>query len=549
MSPLMPFPQPRERQLLFLKRSPCFPRRKVSIRASGAVLLIGFLVAALGDSSAQAQTWISLVSASTTANGAGITWITAVPSDSQVEYGTTAAYGSMTPLAAGKVIAHSIALTGLTAGTTYHFRVRSGDASGLLIVGPDNTLKLVATLSLAASPANLSFGAVALQKCSAVQLTTLTSTGTGSATLGPSALTGANGADFVFGGLGSCHSGQVLAPGASCTDSLKFCPTAAGSRSAADTISNDTPSSPIVVSLNGTGSAATLSLVASPANLNFGTVALQQCSAVQLTTLTSNGSSSATIGASALTGANGGDFAFGGVGSCHSGQVLAPGASCTDSLKFCPTAAGSRSAADTIPNDTPGSPAVVSLNGTASAATPALAVNPTSLSFTGQVGTSNITAASVSIRNAGAGTLSFTGVSDQPWLMLSAGSGTAPSTLQVSPSITAMKAGTYTGHVTLSGGGTTKAVTVVLTLAASPPAQHSVVLSWKASTNPNIVSYSLYRSTIAGSSYALLASALGTASYSDQSVQSGTIYYYVVTAVDDSGRESTYSNESRATVP
>ena len=58
----------------------------------------------------------------------------------------------------------------------------------------------------------------------------------------------------------------------------------------------------------------------------------------------------------------------------------------------------------------------------------------------------------------------------------------------------------------------------------------------------------MYRSTSAGS-YALVASAPGTASYSNQSVQSATSYYYVVTAVDDQGHESAYSNESRAVVP
>ena len=65
----------------------------------------------------------------------------------------------------------------------------------------------------------------------------------------------------------------------------------------------------------------------------------------------------------------------------------------------------------------------------------------------------------------------------------------------------------------------------------------------------NVVSYSLYRSTISGGSYGLLASALGSASYDDQSVQPATIYYYVVTAVDGQGRESAFSNETRASVP
>jgi fibronectin type 3 domain-containing protein len=59
----------------------------------------------------------------------------------------------------------------------------------------------------------------------------------------------------------------------------------------------------------------------------------------------------------------------------------------------------------------------------------------------------------------------------------------------------------------------------------------------------------MYRSTIQGSSYGLQASALGTPSYTDQAVQSGTTYYYVVTAVDGLGRESVYSNESRVLIP
>jgi len=126
----------------------------------------------------------------------------------------------------------------------------------------------------------------------------------------------------------------------------------------------------------------------------------------------------------------------------------------------------------------------------------------------------------VSITNTGAGSLAFTGASDQPWLVLSTTSRTAPSTFQVIGSITGLKAGSYTGHVTLAGGGVTKTVTAVPTV-TSPPVQHSVALSWKASTNTHVVSYNVYRSNISGSSYGLSASALGSANYTDQTVQSG----------------------------
>ena len=68
----------------------------------------------------------------------------------------------------------------------------------------------------------------------------------------------------------------------------------------------------------------------------------------------------------------------------------------------------------------------MSLSGTGSVATSPLTVNPTSLRFAGQAGSSTLRPASVSITNAGAGSLALTGASDQPWLVLSAAPGEQP---------------------------------------------------------------------------------------------------------------------------
>src|SRR5205085_194557 len=74
---------------------------------------------------------ISAVAAgSITATGATVTWTTNEASDSQVEYGLTASYGTSTALNASLVTAHSAPLSGLTASTTYHYRVKSHDADG-----------------------------------------------------------------------------------------------------------------------------------------------------------------------------------------------------------------------------------------------------------------------------------------------------------------------------------------------------------------------------------------------------------------------------------
>lgn len=84
--------------------------------------------------SAQADTTapvISGVAVSTTTDiSATIEWSTDEEATSQVEYGTTADYGSTTTLDEELTTSHSLTLTDLEADTTYHFRVKSKDASG-----------------------------------------------------------------------------------------------------------------------------------------------------------------------------------------------------------------------------------------------------------------------------------------------------------------------------------------------------------------------------------------------------------------------------------
>jgi Big-like domain-containing protein/ASPM-SPD-2-Hydin domain-containing protein len=84
---------------------------------------------------------ISKVSLSVMSSGAAIGWTTNEPSDTQVEYGLTQSYGSLTPLKTTLVTSHSQVINSLAPNTWYHFRLRSRDAAGNLGVSGDYKFK------------------------------------------------------------------------------------------------------------------------------------------------------------------------------------------------------------------------------------------------------------------------------------------------------------------------------------------------------------------------------------------------------------------------
>jgi hypothetical protein len=79
-----------------------------------------------------------------TSSGVTITWTTDESATSQVEYGTTTAYGSSTPLDAALVTNHSQMLNSLTANTLYNYRVISTAAAGNQTVSDNFTFTTTA---------------------------------------------------------------------------------------------------------------------------------------------------------------------------------------------------------------------------------------------------------------------------------------------------------------------------------------------------------------------------------------------------------------------
>jgi len=106
--------------------------------------------------------------------------------------------------------------------------------------------------ALTASPSSESFGNENVGSTSSAQSVTVTNPGSGAVSMSSVGVTG------PFGESNNC--GTSLAAGASCTVSVTFTPTAAGSATGTLSVNSGAPGSPLTVALAGTGVSATTDL-------------------------------------------------------------------------------------------------------------------------------------------------------------------------------------------------------------------------------------------------------------------------------------------------
>jgi len=181
-------------------------------------------------------------------------------------------------------------------------------------------------------------------------------------------------------------------------------------------------------------------------------------------------------------------------------------------------------------------------------------ISPTSVAF-GNVLVGNTSTKPVTVTNTGTGSVMFT-AGNFTGSGFSATGLTLPFTLspgasqtvniQFSPDIS----GPFSGSASVVSNATNSPSTVSLSGTGLAPQPHSVDLSWTGSTSSDVAGYYVYRSTTSGGGYARVNSSADAATtFTDSTVNSGVTYYYVVTAVDSSGDESAYSNQSTAVIP
>jgi Abnormal spindle-like microcephaly-assoc'd, ASPM-SPD-2-Hydin len=390
---------------------------------------------------------------------------------------------------------------------------------------------------VSASPSSLAFGSVTVGNNQTVPVT-VTNTGGTSVTL----------SSVTAGGSGFSVTGAAtpltLSAGQGTTFNAIFTPASAGAAVGTLTINSNASNPTLSVPLSGTGVATAGVLSANPTSLAFSSTQVGSHTSLS-ETVTNTGESTVAISQVNVTGA-----AFSASSLPTFPISLASGQSVTFNAIFTPTTSGTASGSLSVVSNASNPSLGVGLSGTGTA-TGTLAVSPASLSF-GSVldgsssmlsGTLTASGASVSISSAtlSNGEFALSGISLPATLA-------AGQSANFSVTFTPGASGAASASLSFLSNASNSPTTQSMSGTGTAPTQHTVDLSWNASTNA--VGYNIYRSTTSGGPYTMINSSLdSTTAYADGTVVSGQTYYYVAAAVDSSSNESGYSNQAQAVIP
>jgi len=229
---------------------------------------------------------------------------------------------------------------------------------------------------------------------------------------------------------------------------------------------------------------------------------------------------------------------------------LAAGSSMNFNVAFKPMVGGAEKGTLSIKTNAGESPASVNLSGTGVEESIKLKVSETSLSF-GNVLVSSSETKDVKITNSGNANVTITGVSVSGSGFSASGGGNVTLAPNQSETVTVKfnpkSKGSLSGALTVSSNAPT--VKIELGGAGLQGGDHSVGLTWTASTS-SAIGYFIYRRTGTTGSFSRLDSSPDPlTSFTDNNVIDGATYFYVVTAVAAGESESQFSEEVSVTIP
>ena len=209
---------------------------------------------------------------------------------------------------------------------------------------------------------SLVFSNTAVGASSAPQTVTLTNCGT--APLSVTNVFFRTAASNDFSVVQNCTN--PISPGGTCSLSVTFTPTIAGTRSTILDIYNTSSNSPVEIACSGTAFIPVPAVCASASTINFGNVDVGATGPVHSVTITNCGTGVLTISNVTVTGANAGDF----INLSFPCSTLGVGSNCVIGLQFAPTAGGPRTANLAITDNAPGSPQLIALIGSGNVSQP-----------------------------------------------------------------------------------------------------------------------------------------------------------------------------------
>jgi glucose/arabinose dehydrogenase len=269
----------------------------------------------------------------------------------------------------------------------------------------DTTPPTGPVLSLTAT--SLAFGDVVVGVTSPAQTVTVTNAGVGTLSLSALTMPGAppRGGAMEFTRGGSCAVGTGLTGAQSCTITFTLKPTALGARTSSLAVASNGGNATIPLAGNGVVPPPAPVLSPSATTLSFGSVLLGNSSATQTITIANGGGGTLTLASLTAGGANPGDFTR--TGTCANGTSLAAAQSCTVIYRFTPTSTGARAASLAIASN--GGAATINLSGsgTATPAAPVLALSAGTLAFGNWPLGYTSGPQTITVTNAGAGTLTL----------------------------------------------------------------------------------------------------------------------------------------------
>jgi Abnormal spindle-like microcephaly-assoc'd, ASPM-SPD-2-Hydin/Right handed beta helix region len=244
--------------------------------------------------------------------------------------------------------------------------------------------------AISIAPGSISFGNVPLGVTSSQ---TITLSNPGNATLDITQLTGP-GTGFGMTGL---SVPLTLMPGQTAKFSVSFTPSATGNQTSSVALVSNAATSPLRLSLSGTGVQLQSQISVQPSSLAFGTVNVGS-SGKQSLTVSNTGSAALSINAVNTTGAG-----FGTVGLSLP-MTVAAGGSGTITVDFAPSISGSVTGSLSLASNAPTSPTGIALSATGTAQTLQLSANPTSLNFGSEAVGSTSSKQNVTLTNSSSST-------------------------------------------------------------------------------------------------------------------------------------------------